>query len=788
MQGDSGETQFTFDGNAAAPAEGTSRSSPGTADSGDKSTKTTKSGWQKTTSRHRRASTTSTPRSARDVARSGNARRSRRSPRRTPTGHRTPRAVEDQHGRESSDISAKRRSTEARGSNESIAIIEELRAQCQTLREKVTQSEMYAASRDQVIRDIETKFTDYLRGHNQQVFNEINALNSRLMYSTNEVTEYQAELMLASKEDEGATIRIEDLERRGALAEHGARRIYERGLEIQEEYKDEVHHLQGLLGNTESRLQQMQHDSSLARSVAETLYQEGSEMQRSLENSIVEYRNQSELANFSHTHLGMTSQRQAFAVNELNDENQMLSEALVHSRKQAELYESNMEQITREYRKKINEANHAKLESDLRHRNSEHDTVKRFANYRNTEAEAIAHLRFESSLSSNARDKMEHYEMLYDNERALTNELKTEIEDRNVKLRRSLQENPMAIGHGSNHSAIQHLETEVKVAQVRAQDLSEEVDECMCVNLRLKDELADASTLFGSEVAILRTELESERKFKLAIGAQQYERSCEYLGGLRDRDEKLMLKDSEIAKLRKSLIDAETAIKNQESLNMLPYSAGIVNSDLSSRMVIGKLESDVKAANDESNVLRAWIRQLDEELNKEYMAAQSNNAASTEQVYQRPAHSENQRVSELLREVNKKILDGKGVSVAEGAGIPDYKRPSGDDDPDFPNGPPDPNGPPGPPNPPGLPSLRGSQRDSAIDLESTTAFTAEEPPRISRREADKVYISPCRNIKIWEFGNLILSRAYASQPMTAIEPHGKHGYNRHSDRTLTSTL
>ena len=316
----------------------------------------------------------------------------------------------------------------------------------------------------------------------------------------------------------------------------------------------------------------------------------------------------------------------------------------------------------------------------------------------------------------------------------------------------------MAIGHGSNHSAIQHLETEVKVAQVRAQDLSEEVDECMCVNIRLKDELAEASkqgssTLFGSEVAILRTELESERKFKLATGAQQYERSCEYPGELREKDEKLMLKDSEIAKLRKSLMDAETAIKNQESLNMLPYSAGIASSDLSSRMVIGKLESDVKAANDESTVLRAWIRQLDEELNKEYMAAQSNNAASTEQVYQRPAHSENQRVSELLREVNKKILDGKGVSVAEGAGIPDYRRPGDADDPDFPNGPPDPNGPPGPPNPPGLPSLRGSQRDSAIDLESTTAFTAEEPPRISRREADKVYISPWpkhQNLGVWQ--------------------------------------
>ena len=110
-------------------------------------------------------------------------------------------------------------------------------------------------------------------------------------------------------------------------------------------------------------------------------------------------------------------------------------------------------------------------------------------------------------------------------------------------------------------------------------------------------------------------------------------------------------------------------------------------------------------------------------------------------------------MTELLREVNKKILDGKGVSVDEGAGIPNYRRPDGNDDPDFPGGPPDPNGPPGPPDPPGLPSLRGSQRDSAIDLESTTAFTAEEPPRISRREADKVYVSPWpkhQNLGVWQ--------------------------------------
>ena len=78
-------------------------------------------------------------------------------------------------------------------------MIEELRAQCQSLQEKVIQMELYAASRDQLIKDTEVKFTDYLRTHNQNVHNEFNTLNQRLTYSTNEVAEYQAELMVASK-------------------------------------------------------------------------------------------------------------------------------------------------------------------------------------------------------------------------------------------------------------------------------------------------------------------------------------------------------------------------------------------------------------------------------------------------------------------------------------------------------------------------------------------------------------------------------------------------------------
>ena len=72
--------------------------------------------------------------------------------------------------------------------------------------------------------------------------------------------------------------------------------------------------------------------------------------------------------------------------------------------------------------------------------------MKRFEAYRNVESEAIARLRHESSLSMSANSKMEHYEKLYENEHALNDELRAEIKDRETKLRRSLREDPAAIG------------------------------------------------------------------------------------------------------------------------------------------------------------------------------------------------------------------------------------------------------------------------------------------------------------------------------------------------------
>ena len=619
MQDGSGDTQFTFNDNAAAPAEEISQSSPGdTADSGVKSTRTTKSGWQMTGQR-RRVATQSTPRSSRDGARSDIGRRGLRSPRRGTTPRSRPtRAIADQIGERTGEVRAKRRSTDTSEGREPVAIIEELRAQCQSLREQVYNMEVYASSRDQLIKGIEVKFTEYLREHNQSVFNEINLLNHRLSHSTDEIAEYQAELMVASQEDEGATTRILKLERRGILMEHGAQRIHQRGMEIQEEYKDEVHHLQGLLGNTEAGLQQMQQTNVLTTDVANRLFHEGQEMQVDFENSIMEYRNRSEMASFSSNQLEMVSQQQSsIAVSELAERNKLLSEALVHSRKQAELYEGSLEEITRDSRKKVFEANQAKLESDLRHKNTEQDTMKRFALYRNTEAEAIANLRLESQASSNAIAKVEHYEELYVNEQRMNCELKDEIKSQEIRLRKSLTQGPPTIGRGSNQAIIEELQNQVKIAQIKNQDLDYEVHECLQENVTLKEELAEVSkhgptAHFGADVTMLRSELDSERKMKLASGVQHYERSCEYMGELKDRDDNISLKNSEILdmkrnidELRKNLKESETRIMSQTNTDSLPYSAGIPNIDLSSRLVIGRLENEVNEMNSENGILRS---------------------------------------------------------------------------------------------------------------------------------------------------------------------------------------
>ena len=97
------------------------------------------------------------------------------------------------------------------------------------LEDKVHMLESEVASRNQVIGDIEVKFTDYLRDYYQTVNSEVETLNGMLNKSTTEVREYQTELMVAAQDDEGSIRRIEELERRKNLAENVAQRIYHEG-------------------------------------------------------------------------------------------------------------------------------------------------------------------------------------------------------------------------------------------------------------------------------------------------------------------------------------------------------------------------------------------------------------------------------------------------------------------------------------------------------------------------------------------------------------------------------
>ena len=335
-------------------------------------------------------------------------------------------------------------------------------------------------------------------------------------------------------------------------------------------------------------------------------------------------------------------------------------------------------------------------------------------------------------------------------------ELKDEIRLQNAKLRRSLTQGTATVGRGSDEMLVEDLRNQAKIAQIKVQDLDHEVHEYLQENMLLKEKLAEvadvrASSFSNAEVQALKSELEHECKMKLASGVQQYERSCMFMGEIQDRDEKIGIKNSEVIDMKRHIDELRRSLKNSETSmsrvnpDTLPYSAGIPNYDLASRLVIDKLENEVSEVNSENSVLRSWVSQIDKELTHETNAAlfyRGHAGPSQDQ----PSQS-NKKITDLLREVDNKIADGTEKDY--------YKPPGGGGGPPDPDGPSDPfgpNGPGPPPEPPGLPSMRGSQCDSADDI-STAAYTAEEVPRMSRREADKVYVSPWpkqQNLGVWQ--------------------------------------
>ena len=202
MQGSSGDTAFTFDGNTAAAAEGAMQSSPGTG-TGESEARSGLSQWH-TPVLSRRPRTSARSSTSRSGSHRTRDREDRRSRRRSSTRSETPTSIQDRPDRIGGDGHGKRRVSETSGehSHEGLTeqlqtVNEELTERLQAMSKQIFQLEEAAASRERLIGDIEVKFTDYLRNYNENVTAEIHVLNQGLSESTNELAEYQVELILA---------------------------------------------------------------------------------------------------------------------------------------------------------------------------------------------------------------------------------------------------------------------------------------------------------------------------------------------------------------------------------------------------------------------------------------------------------------------------------------------------------------------------------------------------------------------------------------------------------------
>eukprot|EP00435_Cladocopium_sp_Y103_P026723 s1517_g6.t1 len=344
---------------------------------------------------------------------------------------------------------------------------------------KVLQNEV--STRDQVIRDIEIKFTEYLQGYYQNVNSEFQTLNDRLAGSTTEVREYQAELMVAAQDDEGSTMRIQDLEKKKNLAEDVAKRIYEKGMVMREEYQDQVSQLRGMLEHTEDRIHQMEANSEHVQSVANHLHCEGLEMQNQLEYSIIQYRERSEMASISDK---LTN----FELQKSQNEISALRESLELAQRGNYFNEESMKKIVRECRMKVSEANQQKLESDHRLRVLHSEIEMRRRQDQEQNSQAIADLRVRAQEVEDLRTQNGRLQAMLKAE----NETSQDYWDRlqvYIQADQARQDGLPAFGGVDRSPRVETLESEVKIQQLKINDMVDEASEYVKENLRLKDQV-----------------------------------------------------------------------------------------------------------------------------------------------------------------------------------------------------------------------------------------------------------------------------------------------------------
>ena len=363
---------------------------PATGDSGAAS-----GTWQNVPSRRSKssASNSSTGRTSRRSTPHGG----HRTPRRTTTQSGTPRSYQDRSPR-IRDTPGKRKTNGPEYFSLDQAAREELLEfqgeyheellSNQMLGDRVRMLESEVVSRNRVIGDIEVKFTDYLRGYYQTVNSEVETLNEMLARSTTEVREYQAELMVAAQDDIGSTMRIEELERRTNLAENVAQQINDKGMLMREEYQDQVQHLQGLLLHTEDWVRQIESDSEYAQSVANRLHSEGTEIQLSMQQAIMSFKQQSDLATTTNTNtdLQLINRKAYDELTEYNTEVESLRQQLTLAYNENKTSEETVRKVVHECRLKVSESKTQRIESEHKLRVLKNDATLRREREKEVEA------------------------------------------------------------------------------------------------------------------------------------------------------------------------------------------------------------------------------------------------------------------------------------------------------------------------------------------------------------------------------------------------------------------
>ena len=477
------------------------------------------------------------------------------------------------------------------------------------LTEQVQVLENEVMPRNRVISDIELKFTDYLKEYYQSVRTEVETLSEMLSRSTTEVHEYQAELMVAAQDDEGSTRRIEEPDRRANLAESVAKRIHDKGMIMREEYQDQVHHLQGLLLQTEDRVRQMEHGSEYAQNLATHLYAEGTEIQRNMENAVMSFRQENQLALVNNTDLQITNQRTHDELAESNQEVIALRRHLEMAQRENRNNEEQVRKVVHECRIKVTEANQRCVESEHRLCLLRNDTEAKNERERGLEAPHVAENLLKDQQMAGLREEI-------------------------MRLDKMLKESVMPIGEngptfGSSprmHPMIENLESELKVQKLTNGDLVDEANEYIRDNIQLKDEVSElkskmASVSSGASLDKFKAKLIEDFKSELVIERKSRlkalsEKDTKIWTLQKDQDDKrvdLIGKDGKIARL-----EARIRIMEQDAestLATLPFSAGMTETDCQKMMDDLRLELENEKS--EHAVTKAYYRQVDDAYNQE---------------------------------------------------------------------------------------------------------------------------------------------------------------------------